>query len=194
MAKDTTEKPPVLIVTGDIQQGKTTLLESIIQDLKGQDIQPYGFFSEAERMGNEAQGYRLVSISDNKARTLCSIFPKRDSVRCGRFYFDPEALEFGIELLNNAAKANAGLIVIDEIGPLELDGQGWAPAMDNLCNDSAIPMVWVVRRSMVEKAVRKWDVGRVSVIDITEKHAKVLIGSLIRKMTMARPKREVAPS
>jgi nucleoside-triphosphatase THEP1 len=61
----------------------------------------------------------------------------------------------------NSIPDEAKLIVIDEIGPLELGGDGWAPAIEQLVSHSSRPMIWVVREHLVEKIARKWTVGEI---------------------------------
>jgi len=45
--------------------------------------------------------------------------------------FEPEGVEFGRRALDAAAVAGCDLLVVDQIGPLELlDGGGWTDALD----------------------------------------------------------------
>jgi nucleoside-triphosphatase THEP1 len=57
------------------------------------------------------------------------------------------------------------MIVIDELGPLELSGRGWAPAIERILIESPKPMIWTVRRSLLTKISHKWNIGQIEVID-----------------------------
>ena len=60
------------------------------------------------------------------------------------------------------------LIVIDEIGPLEVKSGGWAPAIQKIAEEAKAPMLWVVRDSLVNKISRKWPVGKIYHFKLSE--------------------------
>jgi nucleoside-triphosphatase THEP1 len=45
---------------------------------------------------------------------------------------------------------------VDEVGPFELAGGGWAPALDELAREARKPVVMVVRSSIVDAVRRRW--------------------------------------
>lgn len=51
-------------------------------------------------------------------------------VPVGRFHFDPEVLSWGADVLAHSTPCD--LLVVDEVGPLELEGSGWAVGVDIL--------------------------------------------------------------
>ena len=53
-------------------------------------------------------------------------------IRFGRYCFNPEAFEQGNVQLEQMVEKNPDLVLLDEIGPLELQNLGWAPAIDLL--------------------------------------------------------------
>jgi len=67
------------------------------------------------------------------------------------------------------------LVVIDEVGPMEMNDQGWAESIARLCQSGQLPQLWVVRKSLVEKAARKWNVGNVFIFDITKDPVETVI-------------------
>jgi nucleoside-triphosphatase THEP1 len=76
-------------------------------------------------------------------------------------------------------------MVIDEVGPLELSGKGWYNAIEELTRRSSAVNVWTVRRSLAEKAARRWNVGTVMIIDIgnvtPEDTAELILHTLSRQ-------------
>jgi nucleoside-triphosphatase THEP1 len=48
------------------------------------------------------------------------------------------------------------LKIIDELGPVELKGDGWANAMDHLMTTWRGPMIWVVRESLIGAMQQRW--------------------------------------
>lgn len=162
------KKSKVLIITGDRQEGKTTFVKWLIKALHKKN--PQGFYTEVEKIGEERFGYYLVPINQGKRRLLCSIKPETGSIKYGKFYFDKTTFEMGSEIIQGFDSTKSGLFVVDEIGPLELSGEGWASALEDLIKKTETPMIWTVRRSLAEKVARRWNVGTVGIVDITEEN------------------------
>jgi nucleoside-triphosphatase THEP1 len=161
-------KPRVVIVTGDIHQGKTTFVQKIVSDLLKQKIRIAGFLSIGVDEDGIRTGFNLSDIGSSRQIELCS--DKKDDKRfkLRRFYFNQEALAMGNEILNPGNLSDKQLIVIDEIGPLELNDHGWSRAIENLTRSITIPQLWVVRKSLVQKITRRWNIGNAYIFDITE--------------------------
>jgi len=60
----------------------------------------------------------------------------------------------------------ADWLVIDELGPLELAGKGWAPLIERILREDPKPMIWTVRRQLAAKIAHKWNIGEVTIIDV----------------------------
>jgi len=61
------------------------------------------------------------------------------------------------------------VILIDEVGHLELKGKGWSNAIENITRiNNTIPQLWIVRKSLVQKISRRWNIGNAYIFDITE--------------------------
>ncbi len=161
MVKDKHEKlPPVIIISGNIQEGKTTFVEKVINRLARKELPAAGFLAKVIYDGDKRTGYQLQDLSSDRSELLCTIEEHPDWEHYGKFYFNPNAQQVGNAILNSIPD-EAKLIVIDEIGPLELGGDGWAPAIEQLVSHSSQPMIWVVREHLVEKIARKWTVGEI---------------------------------
>jgi nucleoside-triphosphatase THEP1 len=165
-------KPQVVIITGDIHQGKTTFVQNIVTDLLKQKIRIAGFLSIGVDEDGARTGFNLSDIGSSRQIELCS--DKKDDKRfkLRRFYFNQEALALGNEILNPDNLSDKQLIVIDEIGPLELSDHGWSRAIENLTRSITIPQLWVVRKSLVQKITRRWNIGNAYIFDITESSIK----------------------
>ncbi len=151
---------PIIIISGNIQEGKTTFVHKVVNRLQRKDINVQGFYSEVVYIGDQRQGYELKNINSSKKITLCNINYKEDWDKQGKFYFNAEAVDYGNNILQKINNT-ADLIVIDEIGPFEIKGKGWAKSINQICNNSTSPMLWVVRDSLVNKISRRWPVGKI---------------------------------
>jgi nucleoside-triphosphatase THEP1 len=166
--KDHLVKPEIIIVTGEIHQGKTSFTQKIVFDLLYQKIRIAGFVSIGIVKDGTRTGFNLAEIGSSRQVELCSDRKDDKGLKMGRFYFKQEALDFGNEILNPHNLSDKQLIVIDEIGPLEIKGLGWSEAIDKSIRSFLIPQLWVVRKNLVQKIIRKWNIGNVYIFDITE--------------------------
>lgn len=151
---------PIIIISGNIQEGKTTFVQKVVNRLHRKGIVMNGFFSKVVYDGDQRTGYRLESINGDISLILCDIDKEEGWQRQGKFYFNPEAEKIGNKILFNT-DINTQLTIIDEIGPLEYKSKGWAPAIQHISEEAISPMLWVVRESLVKKISRKWPVGNI---------------------------------
>jgi len=184
-------KSEILIITGEKHQGKTTAIKKIIEELTARGMTPAGFYTELNNADEALTRYNLVTPEDGKEVLFCSMDPDTGTQRYGRYYFSDAALARGKEVLAKAVEDKASIIVIDEIGPLEMSGGGWSPAIELICQGSGIPMIWAVRKSLAIKAARKWDVGDVRIVDLGEVGAADKISQIASQIAYGSLKRTV---
>ncbi len=158
---------PIIIISGNIQQGKTTFVRKVIHRLKRQNIDIGGFMSNVEYHADKRVGYTLEDIKSGAKVQLCSIIEDFNWKKQGKFFFNPDAIEKGNKILN-FENSIPELIIIDEIGPLEVKSGGWSPAIQKIANEAIAPMLWVVRDSLVNKLSRKWPVGKIYHFKLSE--------------------------
>ncbi len=118
------------ILTGAIGSGKTTRLRTLYAAMPPGTAE--GFASERVFEEGRLRGYDLVRLSNGERRTLCVDLavaqdPPRPVLVRRRFAFDPEAFRFGERIVADAlADPKVRCILLDEVGPLELEGRGFA--------------------------------------------------------------------
>jgi nucleoside-triphosphatase THEP1 len=161
-------KTQIAIITGEIHLGKTTFTQSIITDLIEQKIRIAGFLSKGINENGTRTGYNLFDIESSEQTELCSTVKDKSRINYGQYYFNNDAILKGNEILNSDNLSDKQLIVIDEVGPLELTGNGWSIAIENLTRSITTPQLWVVRKSIVKKIARKWNISNAYIFDITE--------------------------
>lgn len=105
----------LILVTGRPGCGKTTLVRRALEAL---DSPAGGFYTRELRAGGRRTGFEIVTL-DGRATTLASVDVEGPH-RVGRYGVDVEALErVGVPAVE-AAVERGGLVVIDEIGKMEL--------------------------------------------------------------------------
>jgi nucleoside-triphosphatase len=103
------------LLTGSPGTGKTTLIRQAIAKSK---INAGGFFTEELRSNRIRQGFKIVTLDGQEA--ILAHIEISSQYRVSKYGVDVEALEkIGVASVNRAIK-EADLIVIDEIGKMEL--------------------------------------------------------------------------
>jgi nucleoside-triphosphatase len=120
---------PVYLLTGPPGTGKTSLIMEAISGMKGK---AGGFYTEEIRSQGVRQGFRLVTLAGQS--TVLSHTDFQSQYRVGKYGVDVDSLErVGVAALNQALK-ECELVVIDEIGRMELLSAGFREAVDNILN------------------------------------------------------------
>jgi nucleoside-triphosphatase len=120
---------PVYLLTGPPGTGKTSLIMEAISGMKGK---AGGFYTEEIRSQGVRQGFRLVTLAGQSAVLSHINFQSR--YRVGKYGVDVDSLErVGVVALNQALR-ECELVVIDEIGRMELLSAAFREAVDNILN------------------------------------------------------------
>ncbi len=170
---------PVIILTGKSGQGKTTLVKEIVATLQKKQYDVQGIYAPGFWQNGQRGGFDIVDISSGQKIELCSQQAVPGSISVGPFHFIPGSIEFGRCTLEHAATRNADFMVIDEVGPLELRGEGWAPALDVLTESVRVPMLWVVRTKVIREVIIRWVIENPIVKDIKDTHVKEIVDLMI---------------
>ncbi len=159
-------KNNVIIITGNKGEGKTTKLQRIVKLIKKEKISMTGFLAYADLKDGDRNGYTLVDIVSSKSIILCSNEPCSTYEKIGRFYFNPLAIKFGQKLLNTNPVEKT-LIVIDEVGPFELQNKIW---YDSLVYQLGIPknvILLIVRTKLVDEIIRKFEITNAKIYKLS---------------------------
>ncbi len=140
-----------LLVTGPIGAGKTAAVLALADGLRKEGTHVGGVVSPRVLAGGETVGYRVRDLATGEERPLCSVEPPGIPFR--RFFFSPEGLALANAALARAAR-EAEVAVVDEVGPLELSGGGFAPGLRALLA-SKVFLVLTVRPFLLDE-VRAW--------------------------------------
>jgi nucleoside-triphosphatase THEP1 len=166
LEKELASQPPIIVLTGQIQEGKTTFLIEMIEGLKGYGFAIGGFVARAVHEGNERLGYDLEDIRSGKSKMLIRKQAAAGWYRHGKYYFDPKGEEYGKRILEGIDLDSTDLVVIDEVGPVELKGKGWAGEIEKLVAQKSVMQLWVVRKHLLKRVFRQWRVGDILIIDV----------------------------
>ena len=168
----------IYIISGDTRSGKTTFLKQVLIEVKQKkpEIKIGGIVAHGLDKDGERFGFDIENLATGAYRRLCSVVPRENDRKIGRFYFDDTAFDFGNEALD-VSNGN-DLVVVDEIGYMELEGKGWFEAVDKLIKSNETELILVVRRRLLEQFLRLWQDANIRVIDIDKNQPEDLSQSI----------------
>jgi nucleoside-triphosphatase len=116
---------PKVLLTGGPGSGKTTLVKRVVEKLA---LPAGGFYTEEIRERGQRVGFKIVTL-DGKEAALAHVGFKTPQ-RVGKYGLDLSGLEtIGVEALRKAVPARQ-LVVIDEIGPMEIRSAAFCDAVN----------------------------------------------------------------
>ena len=133
----------VVIVTGDIGIGKTTVCHRLIEIMRNQGYNCGGVLTYK----SADKGITIESILSGETETLASINDAYDGPRTPRYYFNAEGIAFGIGEIEKAISSS--LLIVDEIGPLELRGEGFTNVIELINTGKVKNSLVVIRKELL---------------------------------------------
>ena len=114
----------VYLLTGSPGTGKTTVIK---QAIAGSEIKAGGFYTEEIRSCGTRQGFRIITLDGQDA--ILAHVDTPSHYRVSKYGVDITNLDnIGVAAINRALK-ESDLIVIDEIGKMELFSPGFREAV-----------------------------------------------------------------
>ncbi len=149
----------IAVLTGPIQTGKTTALRRAFADARG--LRAHGVLQPVidERR-------HILSLASGEVRLL-EAEPREDVVQVGRFAFSAATLTWARACIDDAVDAETWL-VIDEIGPLELRGEGLAASVvssvERAQQQGGPRLLLVVRQRLLDRVIRHFELDEATVV------------------------------
>lgn len=167
-------KPKVLL-TGRPGCGKTTLIKRVVNELA---LPAGGFYTEEIRQRGDRVGFKIMTLDGEEAVLAHVNFNTKQ--RVGKYGLDLHALEsIGIEAICMAIRARQ-LVVIDEIGPMEIRSRIFCDVI-NEALDSGEPILGTIsaRSFPFTKAIKKRQ--DVTLIEVRPNNREQLVSELSRQ-------------
>jgi nucleoside-triphosphatase THEP1 len=176
----------VVLLTGKRGVGKTTVCQAVAELARRQGYRPGGVITPAlyacpeqgpraypEQGRRACQGIKVgfgaVDVGSGERWPLAHTDPSTilrqgsghgrepGCPRVGPYSFDPDGLARALEVLIRAATTGCDLLMVDEIGPLELEqGEGFAPILGLLPVEGPTHTLIVVRPALLDQLLRHW--------------------------------------
>ncbi|MEA3286226.1 MAG: nucleoside-triphosphatase [Candidatus Marinimicrobia bacterium] len=141
--------PKLLIISGDPGAGKTPWIVTFLKNLQDAGFPAGGIISEKVTKSNGRWFHQLRRVEDGSVMELNTMEVIETPIQVGKFYFFPEALNWGVDALLKALSKE--WIIIDEIGHLEFQKSGFFPALNEIDEHYSGHLVFTVRSSLLSE-------------------------------------------
>jgi len=163
---------PKILLTGRPGCGKTTLIQRVVKEMA---LPAGGFYTEEIRERGGRIGFKIITLEGEEA-----VFARVDfktPERLGKYGLDLSALEtMAVAALRTAARARQ-LVVIDEIGPMEIRSAIFRDAVNEVLESGAPVLATITARSFPFTDAIKKRLG-VTVIEVRPNNREQLVSEL----------------
>ena len=171
-------RAPVVIITGERGAGKTALAAAVVECLRAAGSSVGGVLAPGTYRDGRRYSFDVVALPSGERRPLSSRDPLPGWIEEQCFWVDPAGYALGNAAL---AGADADVVVVDEVGPWELAGSGWAARLDALVAGD-VPLLLVVRSHCLFDVVSRWDLDPAAVVNVGGARAEEVAEVLVRRI------------
>ncbi len=161
----------VVIITGPIMSGKSTLAARVVDELRRRGLALGGMVARSLWNGDDRYGFDMVDLANGSVTPLARKQPAGAARYPVPFDFFEDGLLAGRLALDPERCAACDVVFLDEVGKLEVADQGWAPLMPPLLALDRPVVVLIIRDFLVETALAKWSLHEAHVVNASDEHA-----------------------
>jgi nucleoside-triphosphatase THEP1 len=201
----------VILLTGRRGVGKTTVCQAVADLARRRGYRPDGVITPAlyacpepfdftqDRRSRRAcpadwelgignweltkVGFEALDVGSGQRWPLAHTDRDLGGSRVGPYSFDPTALARALKVLERAISAVCDLLMVDEIGPLELEqGEGFAPILDLLPFEGPTHTLIVVRPALLGPLRLRLRDTESAVFSVTEENRDELPLRIVEKL------------
>jgi nucleoside-triphosphatase len=173
---------PKVLLTGRPGCGKTTLIKRVVNELS---LPAGGFYTEEIRERGQRVGFKIITL-DGKEAVFAHVDFK-SSERLGKYGLDLSVLEtVAVAALHAAVRARR-LVVIDEIGPMEIRSAMFRRVVNEALNSGAPVLATIVARPLpFTDAIKSR--SDVSIVEVRVKNRDKLVSELLNRFSSPNPR------
>ncbi len=169
----------MIILTGPVHSGKTSLLKRLAREMEEQGIQIQGFLSESVWDKEQAVGYDLYNLQKKKSSPFIRKEGEVGWEKVGAYMFLPSGLTEAKRIISSHSPSK--WLFVDEIGPLELSEKGLWPALKHTLAFPLQRILCVVRSQILENFLARIKQSDIYVFDVRMENIFSLI---LEKLTL----------
>ncbi|MHC4155475.1 MAG: nucleoside-triphosphatase [Planctomycetota bacterium] len=185
--REISERDRLVFWTGPKHSGKTTAAGELATRAREEGFCVAGLLAPAVYERNRLVGFDAVDV-----RTGEQVSPASHRKETGEgegFRFTERGHKLGKAALDVSTVRSAELVIVDEFGPMELQGNGWRDQVDLLLAETDAAILLVVREELVEEVERLYGDYGGRKIAAAEKDSIELVTDMLRQRRFTRQKK-----
>jgi nucleoside-triphosphatase THEP1 len=189
-----------VLLSGERQVGKTTVCKRVAELACGLGYDPAGLLSPAllDEDGLPI-AYQALMVADGEGRLLArangdlgkeNLKPETRNLKLstggphtGRYSFDADVFSWVVDRLRTAISQGCDLLIVDEIGPLELEQErGLAPILSALTRGEVPQLLVVVRPELIGQLQKRLPTIPFHTFTVTQENRQALPDAIIEEL------------
>ncbi len=169
-----------MLLTGLPGVGKTTMMNRICKHYETRGLKIAGITTKEVREDNQRVGFRITDLATGNEGWLAGT-DTGAGPRIGRYVVATEDLEkVGVGALERATQGDAGLIVVDEIGPMEMTNSAFRGVVSKILLGERVVVATLKYGSHYPEVERV--LGTSVLLEITKENRDALYGKAIEQL------------
>ncbi|MCS7132868.1 MAG: NTPase [Aigarchaeota archaeon] len=174
-------------LTGPPGCGKTTAILKIVDELKRRNIKVEGMYTQELRESGRRVGFAVKRISGGEG--ILAHIKFKEGPRLGKYVVNLRDLEsIGVSALLDGL-GEADVVVVDEVGPMELFSGKFREAVEELLSSSKNAVITVHYRSRDPLVVKVKEAAGKNLVLITPENRDRAPSMIVKSITEAVEKR-----
>ena len=133
----------VIIITGAIGIGKTTVCKKVVEMVRGKGYSCGGVITYK----TQNDDIIVEDVQTGKIKALASTSIIYQGPRTVKYSFNPEGIDFGVQAIDRGITSD--ILLVDELGHLELRGQGFARVIEQIAAQGVRNCILVIRKELL---------------------------------------------
>ncbi len=170
------DTPAIILITGEMQAGKSTLCQKLAQRFREKGIFVTGLVTEHPA----PHSLVVAALHTNERYLLTCPFESEQGTALTHFRMNPAAMARSAEALPTSFPTQ--IFILDELGPLELlRGEGWMAVLHLLASEEYKIAFIVVRPTLLAQAIQQLPCDIYTVAHITLENRDSLAETLFQQ-------------
>ncbi len=172
------EQARLILWAGPKHSGKTSSAARLVEELRRGGYAVGGFLAPSIYREKTLIGFEILDLQNDRRAGLAERSQEKGGVV--GFTFCDRGMQLGKQALQSAVKSPVDLVVVDEFGPLELEGGGWRSDAEMLLRSGPLVLMLVVRDKIVPRVRRLYHAFSPHTIEAGHPHATLQVKALLQ--------------